>query len=392
MPLRTVATLDAPVTPAEVAASVPDIAAALAGTGPAVLFLPPEPVPVREHIHATLHTAEIDDDDLALVVPTSGSTGIPRVAMLSGSALRASAEDSATMLGGSGTWVHALASHYIAGLMVVVRSIVAGTPLTVLDSTGGFRPDRFAEAAAQAQRHSTSPTMTALVPTQLHRIVTSPDALSALRSLDAVLVGGAACPTHLLDRARNEGVNVVTTYGMTETCGGCVYDGIPYPRTDVRIDDGLIELRGPQLFSGYVGLPHATAAVLRDSWFHTGDRGHLDDGVLHVLGRSDDVVITGGVNVSLSSVENALHAVRGVHQACAVAVNDDQWGCQIIAFITADTEAEPEDVRSQVRQALGSAATPRHIVVVPQLPTLTSGKPDRQALRTLAKTHVRRSQ
>lgn len=371
---------------------MPDIAAALDGTGPALLFLPSEPTTTREQLLVKLQAADIDDTELALVVPTSGSTGTPRLAMLSGSALRASAEDSATMLGGSGTWVHALASHYIAGLMVVVRSIVAGTPLSVLDSTGGFRPDRFVESVAHAQRNTTSPTMTALVPTQLHRLIASPDALNALRSLDAVLVGGAACPAYLLERARNEGVNVVTTYGMTETCGGCVYDGVPYPRTEVRIDDGLIALRGPQLFSGYAGQPDATNAVLRDGWFHTSDRGHLDDGVLHVLGRSDDVVITGGVNVSLSSVETALHKVPGVHQAAAVAVDDEQWGCQIVGFITADTEVAAEDVRSHVRQALGAAATPRQVVIVPQLPTLPSGKPDRQALRTLAETHVRRSQ
>lgn len=310
-----------------------------------------------------------------LGVPTSGSTGEPKTVLLDADALTTSAEATHERLGGPGTWLLALPTSHIAGVQVLVRSIVAGTTPGELDMSKGFRAMGFAQAArpvlAQPGRH-----YTALVPTQLSRLVVGEGpGLEALRQFDGVLIGGAATPPKLLHQARALGVQVVTTYGMSETSGGCVYDGEPLRDVSLRTDD-LIEISGPVLALGYRGSSEPFG-----EWFRTGDLGRLRDGRLEVLGRADDVIVTGGEKVPPVLVERALATVEGVLEACVVGVPDDEWG-QVVAAAVVTRGAEPslDELKAAVTEAVGRAATPKLVRFVHELPLRGPGKVDRTAV------------
>jgi O-succinylbenzoic acid--CoA ligase len=225
---------------------------------------------------------------------------------------------------------------------------------------------------------------TALVPTQLRRyLADEPDVLA---SFDGVLVGGAATDRALLDQARAAGVQVRTTYGMSETAGGCVYDGVPLDGVRVRVAEG-IELAGPVLAHGYRRDPAATAEAFADGWFRTRDAGSRSpDGTLAVHGRLDDVVISGGVNVSPQAVEAALREHPTVADAVVAGRPDPEWGQRVVAAVVPAPGAVPAlaDLRPWVAARLGAAAAPRELTLVDSVPVLHTGKPDRRAvLRTL---------
>jgi O-succinylbenzoic acid--CoA ligase len=310
-----------------------------------------------------------------LGVPTSGSTGEPKTVLLDAAALTTSAEATHERLGGPGTWLLALPTSHIAGIQVLVRSIVAGTTPGELDLSKGFRAMGFAQAARpvleQPGRH-----YTALVPTQLSRLVVGEGpGLAALRQFDGVLIGGAATPPKLLEQARALGVRVVTTYGMSETAGGCVYDGEPLRDVSVRTDD-VIEISGPVLALGYRG-----SAEPFGEWFRTGDLGRLRDGRLEVLGRADDVIVTGGEKVPPVLVERALATVEGVLEACVVGVPDDEWGQVVAAAVVArGDEPSLDELKTAVAQAVGRAAVPKLVRFVHELPLRGPGKVDRTAV------------
>jgi o-succinylbenzoate---CoA ligase len=318
------------------------------------------------------------DPAQALVVRTSGSTGEPKQVALSASALLTSAAATLERLGGPGGWVLALPAHYVAGLQVIVRSHLAGMTPVVL----GEHPDltTATEALPAGRRYL------AVVPTQLYRWMSHPADLDALRRYDAVLVGGGAADPALVERARAGGVPVVTTYGMSETCGGCVYDGVPLDGVAVALGtDGRIRLAGPMLFDGYVGEPDLTAEALRDGWLYTPDLGRLDpDGRLEVLGRVDDVVTSGGVNVSVAAVERLIAAMAGVATCAVIAEPDAEWGSRLVAYVVPSAEGTApslEQVRDFVAAAHSRAWAPRELVVVKdRLPLLESGKIDRRSL------------
>jgi o-succinylbenzoate---CoA ligase len=350
------------VSPDSVAALRKALRAALDGSGPAVL---PSDDP-----------APFDPDGpvapgIAVVVPTSGSTGDPKGVELPAAALRASAEATHARLGGPGRWLLALPARHIAGIQVLVRSLLAGVEPVVMDLAGGFRPEAFVPAGAR---------YTALVPTQLVRLLDG-GGLAALRSFDAVLLGGAATPDSVLRRAREAGVRVVTTYGMTETAGGCVYDGVPLDGVGVRIADGLVELSGPTLARGYRNRAEETARAFANGWFRTGDLGRLRDGVLEVLGRADDLINTGGVKVAASAVERVLAACPGVVEVCVAGVPDPEWGQRVVAAVVGTVDVD--DARAAVRAELGAAAVPREIRFVARLPVRGPGKVDRAAVAGL---------
>ena len=371
--LRTVPV--APVSTEGVARFTRSLRAALDGSGPAVSAdsAPPD---------GELHVPE----SVALVVRTSGSSGDPRHVMLDADALVASAHATHERLGGPGRWVLALPLQHIAGLQVVIRSIVAGTAPAVVGGPG-FDPTTAAQALISARRPGT-PLYASLVPTQLHRIVSAasgavlPPALLPWADLDAILVGGAVTSPALLDRARAAGLRVVTTYGMTETAGGCVYDGIPLAGVRVRVD-GTVLVAGPVLARGYLGRPDLDAAFEdRDGvrWLRTGDLGTLVDGVLHVHGRADDVIVTGGVKVAPATVERALSAVPGVAEVCVVGLPDEEWGQVVTAVVVpADRAAPPRvaDLFDAVVPTLGPAAAPRRLVLVDAIAHRGPGKIDR---------------
>ncbi len=321
------------------------------------------------------------------VLGTSGSTGGHKWVQLSAAALGASAEATHARLGGPGRWLLALPAQHVAGVQVLVRAALAGNRAELLDLRGGFDPARFS-AAAHRLTSAAGPCYTALVPTQLVRLLdTDPGCLAGF---DAVLLGGAVTPERPLHRARAAGVRVVTTYGMTETAGGCVYDGWPLEGVKIRLDQddsGNVELAGPMLATGYLDAPEQTAVAFRDGWFQTSDLGRCDgQGRLQVLGRADDVIITGGLNVAPAEVEAVLTGLPGVAAACVVGLPDPDWGERVTAVvIPADPGRPPEPgaLRLAACRLLTGAQVPKEIVLLDALPLCGVGKPDRSAVRTM---------
>jgi O-succinylbenzoic acid--CoA ligase len=310
-------------------------------------------------------------DPEPLVIETSGSTGAPKRVVLSRDAMRASVAATHARLGGPGQWVLNLPPTYVAGVQVLFRSVVAGTvPVVATDLTGAL-------GEMTGERRYVS-----LVPTQLQRVVAAQE-LAPLARFDAVLVGGGPLDPAVRAAAEEAGVRVVQTYGMSETCGGCVYDGVPLDGVAVKVDvDGQVLVGGPVLFDGYEGDPERTAEVLRDGWLRTSDLGRLDDdGRLQVLGRVDDVVISGGVKVPGAAVARMLERHPAVTAAEVVGVPDDEWGERVVAVVTADGSPDLAELRDLVTRREWA---PREVVVVPAFPMLPNGKVDRVALRAVA--------
>ena len=331
--------------------------------------------------------APVEDEDTALVIATSGSTGAPRGVILTRANLQSAARASWEHLPDlrACSWVVALPVTSIGGFAAIVRATLAGTALHALPTVGGagafHADDLLALDVAE-------PFALSIVPTQLSDILESPAATEWLARATTVLVGAAATPEALATRARESGICLVTTYGMTETAGGCVYDGIPLPGVRIELNDhGRIDIIGPQVAAGYRELPDETAASFAGAAparrFHTADRGSWHDGRLHIAGRMDDVVTVHGVNVALDAVESLVRSVPGVRDAAVIALPDERQGHRLVAFVTG---ADPEDLSTiapHVVERLGGAARPE-VVAVDTLPTLPNGKIDRLALRTIA--------
>ncbi|TFD86317.1 o-succinylbenzoate--CoA ligase [Cryobacterium serini] len=321
---------------------------------------------------------------VAVVIETSGSTGTPKRVMLATNALLAGAAASTVALGGAGQWLLALPLHYIAGVQVLVRSIAAETTPLMLPS-GHFDPQdflRLAETMTESLRY------TALVPVQLARLLDAADdpaLLSVLRRFTAILVGGQAIRPDLIARAAELDVRVVRTYGSSETAGGCIYNGVPIGDTLVRVVDGQLELSGAVLAEGYLGDAALTAErfILEHGvrWYRTGDLGEVDpvDGRVTVLGRADNVIISGGEKVSLDAVEGIVRSCPGFEQAVVIGADDDEWG-QVPVVVVGGGTADFSAVAAAVVAVLGRAARPARVVRVEAIPLLASGKPDRRAL------------
>ncbi len=313
--------------------------------------------------------------EVALVVATSGSTGEPKGVVLSHEAVTASTTASLRRLGcGTGeAWLGCLPTHHVAGLQTLLRSWASQAAPVVHD---GF--DVAAVDAADAAHVS-------LVPTQLSRLLS---AGVDLARFSTVLLGGAPASPELLQRARDAGARLVLSYGMSETCGGCVYDGVPLDGVEAAVGaDGRIRLRGPVRFTGYRGDPAATAAAIDDEgWFVTGDVGRWVDGRLEVLGRADDVVISGGENVPLAAVTEALRSHPGVHDAVATGREDPEWGQVVVAAVAPDDPSRPptlEDLRAHVRRQHPAAFAPREVTIVGAIPRDGLGKVPRAVLDDL---------
>jgi o-succinylbenzoate---CoA ligase len=337
----------------------------------------------------------------AVIVGTSGSTGVPKGVELSAAALLHSARASLARIGArpGERWLCCLPATHIAGIQVLVRSLVGGTDPVLAD-----RADPKTVAASGCAHVS-------LVPTQLGRLLDSEegDRSRALDGFRSVLVGGAAAPAGLLDAARAARLPVITTYGMTETCGGCVYDGVPLDGVRVKIsEDDRIWIGGPVLFSGYLqgrsggpggyggtGSPPVQASsppgigeprAAGDGWFRTGDLGRLDSaGRLVVRGRADDVINTGGHKVIPGEVAAALQGCPGVRDVAILGQPDPEWGERVVAVIAPTDPGDPpslELLRMRVRERLPRYAAPSSVVMVDALPMLPSGKHDLARLRT----------
>jgi O-succinylbenzoic acid--CoA ligase len=349
---------------------LPLLATALAGELPDALH--PHAADTGPHpslrTGTPLTTGEDDPDDpTAVVVATSGSTGTPKGALLPAGALRASAAATARRLApgdGRQQWVLALPAHHIAGLQVLLRSVRAGTEPVVL-APGPFTAEAFVAATAAT---TGAQLLTSLVPTQLVRLLDAgEEARAALARYRAVLVGSAATPTALLERARAAGTRVVTTYGSSETSGGCVYDGVPLAGVVPALEDGRLTLTGPVLA------------------FRTAAPAVLAGGRVRVLGRVDDLITTGGLKVAPGLVEEALTGLAGVGEVVVVGVPDPEWGQRVVAAIVpSGTAPSLEQVRARVSAVVARHAAPRQLLLLEELPLRGPGKPDRTRLRELA--------
>jgi o-succinylbenzoate---CoA ligase len=341
-------------------------------------------VPVASSVTSGSSGTEIAEET-AVVIATSGSTGEPKGVELSARALLHSARASLDRVGAAegDRWLCCLPTTHIAGIQVLIRSLVAGTSPVVAG-----RVDTALMAESGCAHVS-------LVPTQLRRLLGGPGSGESTgrhqtaawaAGYKSVLLGGAAAPASLVAAARAAGVPVVTTYGMSETCGGCVYDGIPLDGVRVvTSDDGRIRIAGPVLFSRYRLRPDLTAAALDGGWFITSDLGAVDaSGLVTVRGRADDVINTGGEKVVAAEVTAALETCPGVREAVVVGRPDPEWGERVTAIVVPERGADAPTLDllcRHVRERLPRYAAPRELVLLDALPMLPSGKPDLESLR-----------
>ncbi|WP_430592161.1 AMP-binding protein [Humidisolicoccus flavus] len=331
-----------------------------------------------------------------VVIETGGSSGIPKKVVLSRAAIDASTVMANEALGGPGQWVLALPENYVAGLNVVERNAVSGAELIRMEGT--FTPEHFVEAL---DKMSHERRYTSLVPTQLARLVDAAwldrSFIQPVRSFDRILLGGQAPPPGLVERATQLGWKITRTYGATETCGGCIWEGRVIGNTKIRLTD-QIEIASDTLADGYLDNPSLTAERFVDGldgvrWYRTGDAGSMIGGQLHVTGRLDDVIISGGINVSLGAVERIVQSFAS--DAVVVPGPDPEWG-QVPVVVTT-MRPDLGEIRAAVANSLGKAARPNHVLTVSTIPRMISGKPDRKRLTDLVrkrssfKTQKRRS-
>lgn len=360
----------------------------LAGRGAAILPVPADDERQSSLLTTTLRAGQEIDDDVAVVISTSGTTGTPKGALLTADVLRASAQSTHARLGGDGRWLLALPAYHIAGLQVLVRSTLAGTTPVTLPAA--FDPSELPSAVTalgSGRRYAS------LVAVQLDKSLRDPAAAAALADLDAVLIGGGPMPAGVAERAESAGVNVIRTYGMSETAGGCVYDGVALDGVSVRIgaapaatsgiDDSRILLGGATVAKGYRN-PVSPDPFAEPGWFRTDDLGAVDDsGVLRVLGRADDAVSTGGLTVLPQLVEAALAGHPAIADCAVFGVPDERLGQRVVAAIVLTPGSAAPDVvelRAHVAQTLDATAAPREVHIVDELPRRGIGKLDRRTL------------
>ena len=325
---------------------------------------------------------------VGLIVETSGSSGTPKRVTLSREAILASANSSQLRLGGPGQWLLALPINFVAGANVLIRSLVADTQPVLMNTSVPFTADAFARSASlmTASRRYTS-----LVPTQLSRLAAALDdpfsptgtndfLLAQLRKFDAILVGGQAPHDEIVEQLRALGIKIVITYGMTETCGGCVYDGAPLDGVKVDLVGNRIQISGPVLADQISD--DAGQQAIGDS-FLTSDLGEFDsEGKLKVLGRIDRVIVSGGLKISLDRVEELARAVPGVAELAATAIADAEWG-QRVGIVYLGSPEVADEIALALANDLGPAGKPIRVVRTDGVPRLPSGKHDLQAIKRL---------
>ena len=330
-----------------------NIAVALEGSGAAL---------------STIQTqAKAVSSEVALVVNTSGSTGDSKSVVLSSAALIASANASHKYLGATpgDSWSLLLPTTHIAGLNVIVRATGLGS--RVIDN-------RNREDYVDAD-------FVSIVPTQLYKALTSdPKLLEHLTAAEAVLVGGAPISEKLKKEAANKHIKIITTYGMTEMSGGCVYNQKPLDGVEVKISSaGLIQLKGPMIASGYLLANGQLQKFTSSSWFETTDLGEITNGMVKVLGRADDVIISGGEKISLSAAEESIRQILPKVEIITFAMADDLWGEKLCLASTSNIDIK------ELRAKLDSIITPKEIFFFDKIPTTVLGKPDRKLALEIAK-------
>ena len=328
------------------------------------------------------------ESDVGLIVETSGSSGRPKRVTLSREAILASANAAQIRLGGPGQWLLALPINFVAGANVLIRSLVADSQPVLMNTTVPFTAEAFARSASLM---SGSRRYTSLVPTQLARLAAalsdpfSPSGmndflLAQLRRFDAILVGGQAPQDEVIRQLTDLGVKIVITYGMTETCGGCVYDGLPLDGVKVDLVGSRIQISGKVLASE-ISDDSGTQPVGES--FITNDLGEFDEaGRLRVLGRIDRVIVSGGLKISLDRVEELARAVPGVAELAATAIADPEWG-QRVGIVYLGSPEVADEIALALASDLGPAGKPVRVVRTDGVPKLPSGKHDLQAIKRL---------
>lgn len=350
--------------------------------GAAVLPVPADDPHQSAALATALRAGDEIDDAVAAVLSTSGTTGTPKGAQLTSSALHASATATHTRLGGGGRWLLALPAYHVAGFQVLVRSVIAGTePVTLHPAFDPAELPGAVAALGSGRRYAS------LVAAQLDKALRDHRAAEALADLDAVLIGGGPMPATVGERAAAAGVRVIRTYGMSETAGGCVYDGIALPGVRVRVDpQARIWLGGPTVASGYRN-PVTPDPFAEPGWFRTDDVGAVDAaGVLTVAGRADDAISTGGLTVLPGLVETAVLSHPAVAECAVFGVPDERLGQRVVAAVVLEPGAAVtlDELRTHAAQTLDRTAAPRELHVLDTLPRRGIGKVDRRALRRLA--------
>lgn len=372
-----------------------------------VLLVPADDDRESSLLRTSLRAGAEIDNDVAVVVSTSGTTGTPKGALLTASALIASAEATHRRLGGPGQWLLALSAHHVAGLQVLVRSVVAGTTPVALSPS--FEVSELVSAIAAL---GSGLRYASLVAVQLAKALRDDRAAAALATLDAVLIGGGPMPAGLAERAAAAGISVVRTYGMSETAGGCVYDGVPLDGVRVRVagqpttsdhgaaqlatsDHGAAQPATSDYGAGRIVLGGATLAkgyrnpvdpdpFADAGWFRTDDVGAVDaSGRLTVLGRLDDAISSGGLTIMPQNVESALATHAAIAECAVFGVPDERLGQRVVAAVVlaagCDAPSSTE-LREHVAASLDVTAAPREVHVVGELPRRGIGKVDRRAL------------
>ena len=341
-----------------VSESMARIAKALVSDGPALIFG-----------HSSL--TEVPSR-ISVVVSTTGSSGTSKEVGLSASALLSSARASNKALGAEfgNSWSLLLPLTHIAGINVLVRALELGTePIDLRNHQGEYPRADF----------------TAIVPTQLFKALNGDQQLLAhLVDAKAVLVGGAALTTDLHLQAEKAGINIVVTYGMTETSGGCVYNGLPLEGIEISITpEKRIAIKGQVLAHTYLGAEALWDTQYKDGWFHSSDIGRIENEKLIVEGRSDDVIISGGENISLSAIESSLHAHFPHKNFAAFSVKDSKWGDALHVAIAGDGFPSEEEIAQYLGEQFGDFSKPKGFLHLPELPLIGIGKVDRKKLTEL---------
>lgn len=318
------------------------------------------------------------DPSIALVMATSGSTGTPKGAQLTPLNLVSSADATHRFLGGEGQWLLAMPAHHIAGMQVLIRSLIAGVEPLAIDLRNGFNIEDFAHASAELKTTGDR-VYTSLTPMQLLKAMDTLPGIEALTLFDAILVGGAALSKQALEAAKNLNINIVTTYGSSETSGGCVYNGKPLPGAKVRITDERIELGGPMIAQGYRNAPeHPDFA--HEGWFTTSDAGQLHHDILTVTGRVDAIIDSGGLKLHPEVLERAIADIKGVTAACVVGIPDPRLGQAIVAAYSGSIS--PSEVIEGLDE-LPRWQLPKRLKHLDSLPSIGPGKADRRAIQKL---------
>lgn len=366
-----------PVDPANPVAILGDLEDAIAGRR-SFLPIPAKDRPRAQLLRDSQRAGQPIDARIALVMATSGSTGTPKGAQLTPANLVSSADATHQHLGGEGQWLLAMPAHHIAGMQVLIRALIAGVEPLALDLSGGFQIDDFATAAEEL-KETGDRVYTSLTPLQLIKAMDSLDGIEALRLFDAILVGGAPTPRPTLDAAAELGITLITTYGSSETSGGCIYDGRPLPGAKVRIRDSRVELGGPMIARGYRNAPNHEDFA-EPGWFRTSDVGELIDEHLTIMGRMDSIIDSGGLKLHPEVLEKAIMDLEGIAGACVLGVPDQRLGQAIVAAYSG-TLSPAEVIRGL--SDLPRWQLPKQLKHVEALPMIGPGKVDRRAITAL---------